>query len=253
MPTRFLWDNEWDTGTVTASGSDERANFPATNTQHRWWQKTYRSLTAAACGIVNDLGSNLSINVVALKYTNFTAGADIHLWGADESTFTPIDFNQAISTISQDVMIQYFSATQTLYQYWLLSITDAAVPDGYHELGRVFLGTYWSPGRDFRIGGGRRNRIDTSLMTTGEQGHIASVILGKRNVYEYVFPCLSASDLTQFIAIYDALGMSRGFFFTEDSTAPATTTYYVRFAAPLGIQQEENGLYTVSVSLVESM
>ncbi len=250
MATRFLWNNLWDTGTLTVTTED--ANFPVTNTQHRWWQKAWRSTGTVANYLVADLGSAQAINAIALKYNNFSATADIDLYGDSDSGFSPPEYSQAISTIDQDVMIQYFAATQT-YQYWNLKIDDAAVADSYHTVGRIFLGSYFTPTRDFRIGGGRKSRIDTSALNAGEHGHITSIVLEKHNAYEYVFPCLPASDVTTFVSMYNTLGMAQGFFFTEDSTAPTTTTYYVRFAAPLGIQQEENALYSVAVSLVETM
>ena len=253
---RFMYDNLWDLGTISTT---EVANFPATNTQHRWWQKTFRSTDIAGVYLTLSLSGAMTVQVAAIKYNNLTltgTPADVKIFSDTDSAFSPPDPNDgglSFPTLSNNIMIYYFAPAGRSRQYWLFRIVDTINADSYIELGRIFLGPYFEPKRNYEPGGGRKGRIDPSVMTTGEEGHVSSILHTKLWTFDYSFPYVTAADLLSFTSMFEAMGLSRGFFITEDPAYPDSSTYYVRFAQPMTITPHFAGAFSVSMSLVESM
>ena len=258
---RFLYDNQWDKGVLTVN--NENPNFPVTNTQHRWWQKTYRNTSTnwveIICEDPHNAAGSTSINCAALKYNNFTltgTPAVIKLYNDSDIGFSPEEFTYTFPTLSNDAMIGYLPSTET-NRYWMLQITDTIVSAGYHELGRVFLGSYFQPAHNFAPGGGHIDYLEIASPTVGEQGHISSIIKSSLKIFRYRFECMTPADVTIVRSMYATHRQVGGFFFTEDSANPATTTYYVRFLEQPRITPivwSASGPYCdVEITLVESM
>jgi len=90
--------------------------------------------------IVFDMMSAMSANSIIIYDHNFTSAATITLEAnATDSWGTPA-FTETIPWATLKIL-RYLAATPS-YRYFRLSITDSSNPDGYIEIGELFLGEY---------------------------------------------------------------------------------------------------------------
>jgi len=248
---RFLWDNEFDGGTFTSSTAN--ANFPASNVQHRWWGKAWRStVDTDPQWLKNDLGATPLIQAAAIKYNNFSAGATILLEGDNADNFAPSSYDEEMD-VDNDVMALYLDEEQDTLDWWRIKISDDANVDGIIKVGRVFLGPYFEPKHSYAPGGGRMDSDDLALIVGGENGHLSGIINENLAVFRYTFILMTPADIAVVNAMFEEHRCLGGFFFTEDSDNPTTTTYYVRFAEKPRIALRQSGYGDVTITLAEAM
>lgn len=122
--------NDWAAGTVTASS--EHPSFPAINTQHRWFKKTWRSkygvgsawglfrITSANCKIYfNEGGANLTATLTTGDYDATTLLAEIKArMDAAGATYTP-----AFSDVTMKFSVAITAGT---FKFLLSNQTNAA-------------------------------------------------------------------------------------------------------------------------------
>lgn len=136
---RVLWNNLWDLYTLTESQED--ANYPAENTQDIRLVKVWRTQTASAATIAIDAGTGLTItcDAAAIIAHNFTASAGICVQGATAPTFAAIAHSANVSYRAGPMVVYMTSNT---LRCWRFSFDETTNPDGYYEVGRLFLGEY---------------------------------------------------------------------------------------------------------------
>jgi len=227
---RFMYDNKWDHDTLAYSSQDP--NFPASNTRHRWWTKAWRSVGIASEYLKLTADSAIDVTCVALKYNNFTAVAQVILQANSEDDFNDPPFSSVLSPINQDVMIQFFDSVS--YQYWRLVVADPTNDADYLTLGRVFIGTYWSPLKNFN-NNYQEKREDPSFLVWSEGGQLSGILKTLRTRLTYQFEELSKTDKNTFRTIFQDRGLSKDFFICQDAEDDYSATHYVRFADNLSI------------------
>lgn len=245
----LLYENEWDLGTVTASG--EATNFPASNTRHRWHKKTWRSAAIdVAQWLKVDRGrSTPGMKAFVVRNNNYSSSAVIKLQGNASDVWTSPTYAQTLN-YNTHTIAHVLRSMQEL-QWWKHEITDTGNLDGYIEAGRVFLGPIFEPVRSFTLGGGQRQKLDPSATSWSEGGQISSIELERFRVYEYVFERIPYEDKVRFDALFEAMGQAKGWFFIPDLGDPQGTAVYVRFAAPLSITPLYANRWTIQMSLEE--
>jgi len=173
---RFIYDNtDFDSAIITASS--EASGFPVSNLQEQRRKKTWRSSSLTNQYISIDFGSSIYANCVVLINHNLTYDGRIKLvatdssdyesnpklyirfwawqsvWGFGEGGFgehgfggfpTPAEVNKLFPGV---IRIYYFPTTEA--RYWRLYFEDNDNPDGYFELGRLFLTHYFEPSYNF--------------------------------------------------------------------------------------------------------
>ncbi len=89
-----------------------------------------------------DLGAAKQVEAAVLLDHNLTSGATITLKADNEDgSWASPDWSQAL-TWNEGAIVYFLDQT---YRYWRLEIDDPDNPDGYIELGELFLGTGLSP------------------------------------------------------------------------------------------------------------
>jgi hypothetical protein len=81
----FLWNNLWDSGTLTQSS--QHSNFPATNTRRRWATESWRSMYGSGTGggyFVITAGVNDDIDFEETNGVELTATLGAGVYTADE-------------------------------------------------------------------------------------------------------------------------------------------------------------------------
>lgn len=221
---RFLYDNKWNTGTLTASS--ENANFPASRTRHRWHTRTWRTEDTYITDQwlkLNRGSSSPAITAAAIRFNNFT-GETISIQGHASDSWGSPTYNQAW-TVNNKIMVHFLISSQAL-QWWRFLMTNTVV--SYVEVGWVFLGTYFEPARNFNYGVAH-NPEDPSLIQYSEGGQISTIQRPKYFGKDYTFSHFKQTEKEEFDVVFDAVGYSKGFIFVEDPDDAYNTSYYVRF------------------------
>ena len=134
------------TDQATLSGGSWNASYPITNLQNRYLSQKARTSddSTGSTTISIDLGAVQSIGVVALIATNISPSASIRIRGADNSSMTSPAYDSG--TVEPYEHTDYAISFDVVeVQYWRIDITDTSNPDGYVEIGRLFIGGRFRP------------------------------------------------------------------------------------------------------------
>jgi len=170
-----------------------------------------------------DLGVATDIYGVVIQKHNIQTAGLIQVWGSNNS-----DFSTGIKlsfTIQDDILVLSWP-TPYQYQYWRFYIKDPSNPDGYVEMGLCFLGSEFRPTRYFSPERAGRP-VDPSLVKRSEGGQVSTIQRTRYFEREYEFQ--STNQKTEFEAMFESVGTSKGFFFCENSDYPLTKTFYAQF------------------------
>lgn len=184
-PSRSLvlaWPNRIDEAVLSSAGAWQ-ATLPLANLQDRVLATVARSnmILAVDPDIVMDLGQARRIGVLALVAHNLSVGATVRVLADEAGDFaTPIydsgflavwpagmlppelleweDDNFWLGTVSAEVRAGYrapyihlLPASQ-IARYWKVVLHDPVNPDGYLQLGRLFISETWQPEVNFSQG-----------------------------------------------------------------------------------------------------
>jgi hypothetical protein len=128
------------------SGGSWETAYPLTNIKTRYLYQRARSTSALATSstMVIDTGENQNIGVVALIRTNLTTNATVRIYGYTDVGLTALAYDStALAVYDGDEWAHHF--TPTAARYFKIVISNPGNPDGYIELGRVFIGWKFEP------------------------------------------------------------------------------------------------------------
>jgi hypothetical protein len=246
----FMYDNLFDAAVLTPSTQNN--NFPVSNIQHRWFTKVWRSADDTGTlteNIVIDLGASPgAVWAFALKKHNFSSSAVVRIQAnASDSWGSPsVDVTLSLA----DLLVYFWSSAQT-YRYWRLDMVDSAPVGAYLEIGRLFLGAYFSP--SINMNNNYKKRIsDPSDLNWSDGGQIVTNQKTRFHQYDISFEYLPPADLAEFETMFNDRGVGREFFFCRDRDLPLTTTIYCRMNRDMEI--EHVGLeqfYNVTMGIEE--
>jgi len=226
---RFLWDNLFDGGSITASSED--SDFPVTNIRHRWHTRAWRSTGVSSEWVKCDLASAQDIRVFVFKYHNLTSSATLKIQAnsSDSWSSPPVDQTLVYGTDWNDSHGVYFWDTNQSYRWWRFTLADSGNSDGYLSIGRIFLGDFFEPTYNFtdahRV---RYTDPSTKMYSSGGQVSVASK--PHFRFWEYNFALVKSPDERTFETIFDAVGQSVPYFICQDADDKLSTLYYVQNA-----------------------
>jgi hypothetical protein len=181
-----------------------------------------------------DMGADISVYAVFVILTNLTAGGTINIQASDDNWLTlEIDQQLDRSTVDDNKFCIIFTGA-AIYRYWGITVTDIANPDGYIEVGRVWMGDYLEP----RIGfSGKRGRDpqDPSLVKESEGGQVSTIQRTRYGEWDYEFQLIE--NKPDYDDMYASRGESRELVVLEkphnittlEYEYPENNFYYVRF------------------------
>jgi len=196
-----------------------------------------------------DFGSAKSITSFAIRYHNLSSSATLKLQGHTADSWSSPDVDETIS-ITDDVIFKFLSSAQSK-RWWRIYINDVDNSDGYVELGRVFLGTYFAPTvncrRDYSV-----DWVDPSTIMFSDGGQLSSNKKTKYGYESYVFEYITDTDLANFKTMWDSIGMTEDIFFVRDRDNASTTGMYCRVATPIRYKHfVRESFYTLNIDLEE--
>lgn len=253
MSIRFLATNLWDTATLTAYSS--ATGFPASNTTTRHFDEAWRSTGLSSEWLKVNLGSAQAITAIAIRYSNLRVGDTLSLQGHASDSWSAPSVNVSVTItaamVSKGLIVYNWSSSQT-YQWWRILMTATAHPDGYIRVGRVFLGAFVEPERDYEKDFVLED-IDPSGILEAESGHKFVNELSSFRRIHLAFGSMSAADKAIMEALRDALGKKYAFFVELDPTSDLTDeSYYVSCASGWTIKHIYGSqLYSMDITLDE--
>jgi len=195
-----------------------------------------------------DLEVATEVKVLILFDHNLSATATITLKGVE-----PTIFSEAITWTDNNI-IHYLSVATTK-RYWHLQITDDANPDGYIDIGDIFLGSYMELSKTYSLGFSKGFELLYDSNRT-PYGVVKKRFYNRQRSFTYDFNLLIAADITLLEAMIDSIasrstGQLLPFWFNADSGTP-TQTWMVDVSA---IPENHRVLeyYTTSLELIETM
>lgn len=257
MAIRFLATNLWDTATVTANSA--ATGFPASNTKTRLFLEHWRSTGLTAEWVKADLGADVVIRAVVIKYNNLRVGDSISVQAATTAVgdvWTSPTINVAITIttamVSKGQIVYNWESAPTACRWWRVIMTSAGNSDAYIRIGRMYLGTYVEPDRDYDKDWGIKN-VTPSVIVPSATGQEFVNVLPKYKQITLNFGSMSAADEAKMEALRDALGSDTAFFVELDPANMLTAwTYYVTAPSDWNIQHIFGAqLYSMPLTMKE--
>lgn len=184
----------------------------------------YRSAALHSPNTVTvDLGAAREVKALVLGDHNLTAAATILMEGDDASTFDSdggaAQIQEAVSW-SEEKILHYLS-TAASKRYWRIGISDLSNPDGYIEIGELFLGGYLEMSKNF-MDGYTEETTDLLESNATPYGIERERFYNARTIFEFPYERMPAADLASLKAMRAALrsrssGTRRPLWFNKDS------------------------------------
>jgi hypothetical protein len=209
---RFLYDNRADDSGATLTASAEANPWPKENVKHPYRGKAWRSKVDTSDQWLKwDLGSAKAVNCVALIGHNFNSDNVIKIQGNATDSWASPTVNETIA-YHERIMIKFF--TQQSLRWWQV-VASGQTEERYHQIGRVFFGTYFQPSRNFLV-----NWTHTVADSVQEQFTVdGSRYADERLIYpefgiEFVLPV--SEKYGDFDSLIQAVGVSKNLFIALD-------------------------------------
>ena len=170
-----------------------------------------------------DLGAASNIYFAAVKNHNLqsTSTPQIIFWSDAFITEAEIEG----MTWNEDFMVVPLNQ---FYRHVGFRATDVDNPDGYIEIGRLWIGEWFKPRIGFSM---ERDRVpnDPSVIAESENGQASSIQRTKFDTWNYTFEGVDPTDKDTFDAIFAEVGTSKPIMICEDPDAADLTvnTKYV--------------------------
>ena len=209
----LAWQNRVDDGTL--AGGLWQGSLPLTNLQNRQVQKVARTLNALTTStqFTIDLGQPRAIGALALVVHNISVLGRVRITASDSPSFAatyydsgwidvwpagqiPIglleweDDNFWLGTLSASARAGYQSpfihipASSPTLQHWKVEIDDTGNPDGYIQIGRLFMSNTWVPSVNYAYGAALGYQ-DPTLVDLSLSGAEYFDVRSKYRVFEF--------------------------------------------------------------------
>ena len=247
---RIAYDNFIDDLEATAiTTTTENTNYPRTNIQDQRIAIDYRSTALSSQTIRFDLGSAHSCSIVAIAGHNFTSGVTATLYANSTDTWPGTTIGSV--AYNSDIMLLFFSPSS--YRYWRLVISDAANPDGYLSIGRIWIGDYISinPSAllDFVV---IKKSSDLVNYGRGRQKYSSPGTTWRR--FELSFPTTGYTMIDQISDMFDVVGKHSSLIFCNfDSirTYPLVDPCYCSIQNDIDFKHKKSMKFSYSLVLEE--
>jgi len=200
--------------------------------------------------ITIDLGSNMTIDVVLILDHNLTSAAKINLKANTVNDLDNPCYCQLL-TWNED-KIGYYPGEYG--RYWQIEIYDEANPDGYIEIGELYLGSYKELTRNFSYDW---EQISNYFETIGvsKKGVDRRILEYAQEGLNLSFKYVSSADVAKLKTMMDALrnvstGVVKPVFFNLASDTP--NEFWLVYPNPeFRRTNPYNGLYNINLELKE--
>lgn len=229
---RLFFDNLIDAQGVVFTASTYDISFPPANIAHEHRTNPWvTGKTVAPEWIVIDLLSAKAVTAVILIDHTLTAGDTlIKLEGNATNSWGAPSFSTTL-TWASGVISKVFGSQS--FRYWRISFTKSAAGEA-REIGRVFIGTYYTTPDGPTKDGFEEEPQDLSTSARAQGGATYSDEQDSFRTISLAFEAISTTQQTAFEAFADAVKTHTSFFLQADENAGAGTKFAEVIYAKLG-------------------
>lgn len=251
----FLYNNLLDLATLTESS--EASGFPAENVQHPFRTKVWQTagITPGTANLVIDHGAATAVDCIALAGYNWTSAPgtlDLEFnatdsWGSPSHTESLTWAASPTVNGNKACIIKTFASQS--YRYNRLNVVYAT---GDWDLGRIFLGEYFEPTKNYLYGWGQ-DLIDPSkaLQTIGGQDHVDEIEMYRIMKLSTVISTQAQWELYQ--KMVNHVGVHKDLFIAFDyDSEPDELTMYGKFTGIPKMARPFNSKFDLKFSFKES-
>jgi hypothetical protein len=227
---RYLWKNLIDLDDAVLNESSQVDNLPVENLQHPFRTMVWRTTGCNSENVVIDLGQAQAVKAFALINHNLTQNAFIKIQGNSSDSWESPAVDESLNW-HEDIIIKFFSGGS--YQYWRLVVQDANNPDEYLEFGRLYLGDYFEPSKNF-VYGWEYGLVDPSEIEESEGGQEFVDIKEQYRIIKVAFTDgspLTDTDMENYEEMLRYCGRRKDLFLSLDyENKPNRWSFYGKFA-----------------------
>lgn len=256
----FLFTNKLKAASAVTPDSTSLV-YPVTALQDDNAASTWRTDNASAAhNVVIDFGTATAIDTISLVNVNLRSTGTVVLeWNTTDSWASPAgsqSFNMtglALDPPHYDLTMK-LSATRT-YRYFRLVITDTGNPDGFYEIGELFLGERvdTATGQDFQSDNDQ-TFSDPNVIHETEwlQAHVYVRDLDDVRSLQLEWTQVSKATMTA-IRVMKRTVKNSGFpfVFAPDGVTVPVESFFVRMVGDFVVSQVSPIHYTVKLALRE--
>jgi hypothetical protein len=203
-----------------AGYSSQATNFPAENLRDPQRSKPWRTTgDAAEESVVFDLGSARLVHSVILLDYDFATATDtaVAIQGHTSNSWGSPAFSEDMA-FSADTWLNYDLSSGQTYRYWRLLFTKPSAAT-IRNIGRVYLGSYYTPTDPPDFDGFTRSAVDLSLKTRTPYGAVFGETRPQYRRLRLDFTRIPNAQKVQLAEIAAAAGTVTPFFVQIDDGA----------------------------------
>ena len=243
----------WNAGTITSS-SEANADLADDNCVHDFISLPWRTDTDSSEWWKIDLGSATNIKCVVIAGHNFTAAATVVLEGHTSDSWGAPTYQETLTILTNaDGVVRPYIVVflDESLQWWRLTVTDAANPDGYIEIGVIRGESFYEFDRNFNEAFG----IPMADPSEGEnipgrQTYKRSRKRYRRAEIEVVF--MDDTQRRKFEAIFEKIGNEKPCVLALDPTNnPSELSMYCYLLTPLALTHVMTDQFAVRLAFGE--
>lgn len=248
--------------------------LPAANLQTQQRFKTARSTSTASQDYKYTWSTGAQrINFLHQRMHNFTAAAQARVRNyTDIAWTTGVVDNAAADCFGytgfsrNDVLTEYdfrllknstrYFTLMTTAQSGILTVTDAANPDGYFDISRLYGGEYYEFAYNVPDGGEALTFDDEGTQSKMDDGSLVTDKGQKRRILELSHDWLTSADWKEVLSIIRSAGKDKDIFV---SLYPGDGTYLEAYwqglfkqASPAAFSRHRYGLAQTKITLLET-
>jgi hypothetical protein len=226
---RIAWNNVWDDFDILAASYDG-VTFPAANTQDPHLATRWRTSSPASQYITLDNTSGEDVNFIAIAGHNLSNSATILFQANDTDSWGAPSVSETL-TWNVGHIIKMISKIS--YNYYRFSIDDSTNPDGYIEIGRLWIGEYLQINPSSFINFSIQNDRN-DVVTETEMGGVYGSLGNNFRVFDYSFPPSPFTLIDDLREMLDEVGTVKPVFLMNyDTDRNYIEPCYARITDPL--------------------
>lgn len=169
--------------------------------------------------IVIDLGTPVNITACVLFGHNLTDDATVTLQAHTSDSWGAPSYSQALSVSADMPVTQYLDEE---YCYWRMVISDAANPDGYVEIGNLYLGTYMELAVETADWGSSEELLFHQAEVKNEAGEVQEAVYAEQFRYSLSYSDIGNDDIDLLQTMFRTL--------RNTSSGKSTPLFFHRFS-----------------------
>ncbi|MDZ4678396.1 MAG: hypothetical protein SGI74_12905 [Oligoflexia bacterium] len=189
----------------------------------------------------------------------FSSSATLKLQANATDAWTSPTFETTLTYNEKTILlINPTGLSPTPLRYWRLLIQDSANPNGFIEIGSLYLGNFYSTQRGAAQFPLKSSFVDRSTSVISEGGQIFSGVREKTQEFSLDWNGLTYSELEVFNDIFQKMGTSVPFFVILDpdgafSSSQNFYSRYVKFSSDPNFLLESPNNFSFSMQLREEL